>query len=97
MRCRIAEMRNKEVIHVKSGMRLGCVNDVEFDTKDAKILGIVIFGKLKCFGILGREDDLFIKWEEIKVIGDDTVLVGCNIPPKKKKRHGLGLNRFLKG
>lgn len=86
MHCRVSDMRNKEVIHVKTGMRLGCVNDVEIDTKNAKILGIIVFGRLKCFGIFGREDDLFIRWEEIEVIGEDTVLVGCDIAPLKRKR-----------
>lgn len=97
MRCRIAEMRNKEVIHVKTGLRLGCVNDIEFDTKEAKILGIVIFGRLKCFGLFGREEDFFIKWEDIKVIGDDTVLVGCNIVNKNKKRRGFIFPRIFRG
>ena len=47
MRCRVVDMRNKEVINVKTGVRLGCVSDVEIDTKDAKILAIVIYGRLR--------------------------------------------------
>lgn len=94
MRCRVSDMRNKEVIHVKTGMRLGCVNDVEIDTKDAKVLGIIIFGRLKFFGILGRDDDLFIRWDDIKVIGEDTVLVGCDMAPPKRKRKFL-INKFF--
>lgn len=96
MRCRVAEMRNKEVIHVKNGMRLGCVNDILLDTKDAKILGIIIFGRLKCFGIFGREEDLFIKWDDIKVIGDDTILVSCHIVPQKKHRKKFLFNNFFR-
>lgn len=96
MRCRVVDMRNKEVIHVKTGRRLGCVNDVEIDTVDARLCGIIIFGRLKCFGILGREEDIFIRWEEIKVIGDDTILVSCNVSPPKKRKHFGGFNNFLK-
>ena len=96
MRCRVAEMKNKEVIHVKNGMRLGCVNDILLDTKDAKILGIIIFGRLRCFGILGREEDLFIKWDDIKVIGDDTILVGCHVVPQKKHRKKFLFNNFFR-
>ena len=96
MRCRVVDMRNKEVIHVKTGRRLGCVNDVEIDTVDAKLCGIIIFGRLKCFGLLGREEVIFIRWEEIKVIGDDTILVSCNVNHKKKKKCFAVLNKFFR-
>ncbi|MDQ5984007.1 MAG: hypothetical protein RUMPE_01036 [Eubacteriales bacterium SKADARSKE-1] len=96
MRCRIVDMRNKEVIHVKTGRRLGCVSDVEIDTIDARLIGIVIFGRLKCFGIFGREEDIFIRWEEIKVIGDDTILVSCDVNYKKKRNFFPLLNNFIK-
>ncbi len=74
------------MIHVRTGCRLGYVNDFEVDTTNALLLGIIIFGRLKFFGIFGREDDLFIRWDEIKVIGDDTILVDCALKPKKKKK-----------
>lgn len=86
LRCKITEIKNREVIHVRTGRRLGYVNDFEVDTTNALLLGIIIFGHLKFFGILGREDDLFIRWDEIKVIGDDTILVDCPLKPKKKKK-----------
>lgn len=97
MRCRIIDMRNKEVINVKTGMRLGCVCDVEVDTKTAKIFGIVIYGRLKCFGLLGRCDDIVIKWEDVVVIGEDTILVKHNMPPQKPRKPKFkALNNFLK-
>lgn len=86
MRCRITDIKNREVIHVRTGMRLGYVNDFEVDTHSATLLGIIIFGHLKFFGIFGREEDIIIRWDEIKVIGEDTILVDCSIKPKKKKR-----------
>lgn len=86
MRCKITDIKNREVIHVRTGCRLGYVNDFEVDTTNALLLGIIIFGKLKFFGLFGREDDLFIRWDEIRVIGDDTILVDCAMKPKKKKK-----------
>ncbi len=85
MRCRIVEMRNKEVINVKTGVRLGCVSDVEIDTKDAKLTAIIIYGKLRWCGLLGREDDLIIRWEDIEIIGEDTILVKHNVGRRPKK------------
>lgn len=82
-------MRNKEVISMKDGCRIGCVNDVEVDMKCAKIIAIVVYGKPKLFGLLGREDDIIIKWENIEVIGDDTILVNINPTHTHKRKMGF--------
>ena len=96
MRCRVVDMRNKEVINVKTGVRLGCVSDVEIDTKDAKLLAIVIYGRLRWCGLLVREDDIIIKWDDIEIIGEDTILVKHNVGAKRKRRRFPELKRFLK-
>ena len=88
--CRVVDMRHKEVINIKDGTRLGCVCDVEIDTACAKLVSIVVYGRPRCFGLLGREDDIIIKWEDIEVIGEDTILVCHNFPYRTKKR-----NRFI--
>ncbi|MGX8700015.1 YlmC/YmxH family sporulation protein [Caproiciproducens sp.] len=94
MTCRIIDMRHKEVINVKDGTRIGCVCDVEIDTADARVIAIVIYGRLRCFGLLGREDDIIIKWQDIQVIGDDTILVTYNNYCRTKKR-GRGFGGFF--
>lgn len=86
MNCRITELRHKEVINAKDGTRLGFVDDVEVDTVNACLVAIVIFGKLKCFGLLGRSDDIVIRWKSIELIGEDTILVNHSCPVQKKKR-----------
>lgn len=91
MTCRIVDLRNKEVINIKDGMRIGCVNDIEVDMKSARLVAIIVYGRPKCFGIFGREDDIIIKWEEIEVIGEDTILVCHNVRCKHKKT-----NKFFK-
>lgn len=96
MRCRIVDMRNKEVINIKTGIRIGCVNDVEVETRDARLVAIVIYGRPKCFGLLGREEDIVIRWEDIEVIGFDTILVKHNITPKPRKKRFFGANNFFK-
>lgn len=96
MRCRIVDMRNKEVINVKTGVRLGCVSDIEVDTKDARLVAIVIYGRLRWCGLLGREDDIIIRWEDIEIIGEDTILVKHNVECKRKKRRLPEFKRFLR-
>ena len=92
MNCRLQDLRNKEVINVKDGARLGCVCDVEIDTCTARLCAIVIFGRLKCFGLMGREEDIVIHWCDIEVIGEDTILVCCQTPPPCKKRTNFSLS-----
>ena len=43
MKCSIADMRNKEVINLQDGTRLGFVGDVEIDTENAKLTTIIIY------------------------------------------------------
>ena len=75
MTCRIADLRNKQVVCVKSGEILGYVSDVEFDTANGALLAVIIFGKPKFMGLLGKYEDIVIPWSEISVIGKETVLV----------------------
>lgn len=91
MNCRIVDMRNKDVVNIKDGTRLGFVSDVEVDTATAKLVSIIIYGRLKCFGLLGREDDCIIDWCDIEVIGEDTILVNCT---PKRHCHNRKNNRF---
>ena len=78
MHCRIEEMRNKDVVCIKDGVRLGYVCDVEVDTCTAQLVSFVVCGRNKCWGVWGREDDMIINWCDIEVIGEDTILVNCN-------------------
>ena len=100
MGCRVTEMRDKEVICVKDGTRLGHVYDVEIDTCSGRLVAIVIQGKSKAFGLLGHENDIVIDWEQIEVIGEDTILVRgecCNRPsPPPHPKNDL-LERVIGG
>ena len=81
MNCKIADLRTKQVVCVKNGCVLGYISDVEINTSSGRIDNIVIFGKLRLFGLLGRDDDIIIPWSEIEVIGRETVLVNTDPAP----------------
>ena len=73
--CRYNDLRNKEVINISSGKRLGFVCDVEFDLICGKILAIVLPPrKIKLFSF-AKTDDIIIKWDQIKKIGNDIIIV----------------------
>lgn len=85
MVCRVCDLRHKEVINAKDGARLGFVDDVEINIKEATVVAIVIYGRLRCFGILGREEDIVIRWDCIELIGEDTILVNFNFQSNRRK------------
>ena len=75
MIARITDMHDKEVINICDGTRLGYVDDFEVDTCTAQITALVICGRSRLFGILGRDPDVVVQWKDIEVVGDETVLV----------------------
>ncbi len=88
MNCSLTELRSKEVINSRNGCRIGFVDDLEVNTRTAEICALVIYGRLKLFGLLGRRDDCIIPWSQIDLIGEDAILVGSEgeFRPKKRKK-----------
>lgn len=86
MVCRLEEFRYKDVVSVRDGQRLGFVGDVELDPQSARLTAIVIRGRYRLFGLLGREQDRVIPWEEITLIGEDAILVECPSLPGPRRR-----------
>lgn len=72
---RTSDFREKEVINVKDGRRLGFVCDVEINLQSGKIEAIVIPGDRRWFGLVGKDDEYVIPWDRIKKIGEDIILV----------------------
>ena len=81
MDSRIGELRYKEVINVTDGTRYGYVGDVEVDLESGRVLALVVPGRLRFFGLLGREPDRIFPWESVKRFGADIILVdGAGAP-----------------
>ena len=75
METRIAELRYKEVISVTDGSRFGYVGDMEVDLESGQVRALVVPGRLRLFGLLGREEDRVFPWEAVRRFGADTILV----------------------
>jgi YlmC/YmxH family sporulation protein len=73
--CRSSEFKQKEVINITDGRRMGFVNDVEVDLEDGRIQSVIIPGAGRLFGLIGKENEIIIPWENIKKIGEDIILV----------------------
>ncbi len=89
MESRIAELRCKEIVNLSDGCRLGYVGDVEVDLDTGQVRALVIPGRLRFFGLLGREEDRVFPWSSIKRFGADIILVeGTPSRPAGRRRPG---------
>ncbi|MCH3973362.1 MAG: YlmC/YmxH family sporulation protein [Oscillospiraceae bacterium] len=87
MHSRVYDLHRKEVINIRDGVRLGNVGDVEIDTVTASVAALVIYGRLRFFGLFGREDDRMIPWADIRLIGEDIILVDTLFPQHENRQH----------
>lgn len=103
MRSSLKEFRKKEIINITDGTKIGYVDDISFEllSSDMKVDGLaaqnaivthlIVRGRYKFFGILGKNDDLLIPWGAIQIVGQDTLLI--NISPLNKSDGSTVLNQ----
>lgn len=70
-----SDIRQKEVINVLNGKRMGTVIDIEFSS-DGKIEALRVPGAFK-FGefIKGGPKGIRVPWDKVEKIGEDVILV----------------------
>lgn len=82
MICSLDDLRRKEVIDITSGERLGYIDDAEMDLETSEVEALMIYGRQKLFGLLGRETDVLIPCSDIRVVGSDVILVKLSVRPE---------------
>lgn len=70
-----SELKQKEVININDGRRLGLVCDVEINMETGNLEAIIIPAGGKFLGFFSKESDIIIGWSNIKKIGVDVILV----------------------
>ena len=86
MDSRIGELRYKEVINVTDGTRYGYVGDVEVDLETGQVRTLVVPGRLRFFGLLGREAERVFPWSAVRRFGEDIILVEADAPALSTRR-----------
>ncbi len=75
MDSRITQLRSKEIIDIHSGARYGYVGDMELDLETGLIRALIVPGRLRFFGLLGRERERVFPWHSVRRFGEDIILV----------------------
>lgn len=84
----LSELRNKEVVETKTGIMLGRIDDIEINADDSSIDSVIVYGRPKLFGLMGRDSDIVIKYSDIDLIGKDAILVTSDVSYARKKEEG---------
>ena len=75
MDSRITQIRSKEVVDIQNGSCCGCVGDLEIDLETGTVRALVVPGRLRLFGLLGRERERVFPWGAVRCFGEDIILV----------------------
>lgn len=71
------DLKQKEIINIVDGKKLGFPDDIVFDSENTTVKSFTIPGQSKAFG-LKRGESKTINLRDIYLIGEDVILV--NIP-----------------
>lgn len=71
---RLCELKQKDVINVCCGKKIGCVVDLEFDQKNCRVTALIVSSGIHFFNLFCN-DEVVIPWCHIKQIGPDVILV----------------------
>ena len=79
------DLRNKEIINLCDGSRMGHIIDLVFSTDNGKVTGIVAPGEKRLFK---KSSEIFIPIEKMRRIGDDVILIRYEI-------NDLNYNKYI--
>ncbi|WP_164215504.1 YlmC/YmxH family sporulation protein [Virgibacillus sp. YIM 98842] len=76
---RYKDMSGKEIVNVNKGSRLGILGqtDLEINEKTGKIEAFVI-PNYKWFGLKKEGEETKIRWESIRKIGEDMIIIDAD-------------------
>lgn len=71
----LSELQNKNLVNINDGKNIGSIVDVKMDEVTGNILSFIIEQNKKSFSFTSKGNATEIKWENIKKIGEDVILV----------------------
>lgn len=70
---RLSDLQSKDIVNMNDGKKIGTIIDVSIS--DDGLMNCLIIEKGKFFSKFSNRDELEIKWNQVKKIGEDVILV----------------------
>ena len=61
-----------------------------------RITSLIIYGRSRAFGLMGRDEDIVVRCSDIELVGEDTVLVRFEKDAICIKSHNCRVENLLK-
>jgi len=74
---RLSELQSKDIINTNDGKRIGSIIDVNI-SEDGNMKSLVV-EKGKFFSKFSSKSEIEIKWQQVKKIGEDVILVSVDV------------------
>ncbi len=85
------DLKEKEIINIVDGKKLGRAVDILFDVTSGIIRGVIVPGEKKIFR---KSEDIFVPLEKVKKIGNDVVLVCLPVLDESRLQIHAGYNEI---
>jgi YlmC/YmxH family sporulation protein len=72
---KISDLRNRDVINILDGRKLGNIMDIDLDLENGRVLSLIMPGQSRRFNFLSRKEEVNVPWNKIVRIGRDVILV----------------------
>ena len=70
---RLSDLQNKDIVNIIDGKKIGKIIDVVIDEKGN--MKSLIVQRTKILNMFSGQSEIEIKWDQIKKIGEDVILV----------------------
>ncbi len=87
---RLSDLKNKEVINLQNGAKIGFVGDIEIDITNGNVKSIIVPASS---GFFAKKEDYVIPFSDIQKAGNDLILVSYE--PQDVEAAKNGKRRFF--
>lgn len=72
---RISDLQRKDIVNINDGRIVGRIIDAEINDKDGSLESLIIEKSKYMRSLFSSDNDVTIKFEQIKKLGSDVILV----------------------
>ncbi len=72
---KLSELQKKDIVNIRDGKMIGRIIDVEFDINNGYMIHFVIEKAHLLKNIFNSNEDICVKFTQIKKLGEDVILI----------------------